>query len=134
MNELQAMMGLLCLDKIDELLDWRKKIDAVYRAAFANNPKIAYPGLSSNCAYCPILLPDYETRERVYAELKEKCNVFARRYFYPLLTDFAPYIYARGGTPIAANLAERILTLPTYYGLSPVTVREIAECVKEIVG
>ena len=73
-------------------------------------------------------------RERVYAELKEKCNVHTRRYFYPVLTDFAPYIYARGTCPIAQDIASRVLTLPTYYGLPLEDVRAIAENVLEIVS
>ena len=132
MNELQALMGCLCLDKIDELLTWRDKIDAVYAEAFANCDTVKYIGKSANHAYCPVLFSDYETRERVYTELKEKCNVFSRRYFYPLLTDFAPYVYSRGTCPIAENVAKRVLTLPTYYGLSIEDVMAIAECVREI--
>ena len=82
----------------------------------------------------PVLFKNFATRERVYTELKEKCNVFSRRYFYPLLTDFAPYVYAKGTCPIAEDLASRVLTLPTYYGLPIEDVRSIAENVKEIVS
>ena len=133
MNELQALMGCLCLDKIEELLAWRDKIDAAYAAAFANCDSVKYVGKSANHAYCPVLFKDYETREHVYAELKEKCNVFSRRYFYPLLTDFAPYVYSRGTCPIAEDIASRVLTLPTYYGLAPEDAKSIAEHVKEMV-
>ena len=133
MNELQALMGCLCLNKIDELLAWRDKIDAAYSAAFTDCDSVEYVGKSLNHAYCPILFKDFETRERVYAELKEKCNVYSRRYFYPLLTDFAPYVYSRGTCTIAENIAKRVLTLPTYYGLASEDVVEIANCVKEIV-
>ena len=134
MNELQALMGCLCLDKIDDLLAWRDKIDAAYAAAFVNCDAIEYVGKSANHAYCPVLFKDYATRERVYDELKSKCNVFSRRYFYPLLTDFAPYVYSRGTCPIAEDIAGRVLTLPTYFGLAPEDVVTIAECVKEIVA
>ena len=71
--------------------------------------------------------------ERVYAELK-RANVHARRYFYPLLTEFAPYIYARGTCPVAADAAARILTLPTFHGLADEDVRSIADNVLEIVS
>ena len=73
-------------------------------------------------------------REKVYRELKERCNVFSRRYFYPLLTDFAPYADAKGSCPIAEDAASRVLTLPTYYGLALEDVRAIARNVLEIVG
>lgn len=133
MNELQALMGLECLKKIDELLDYRQKIYATYEETFSDCSKVSLVSNSRNKAYVPILFKDFATRERVYEVLKNKCNVFSRRYFYPILTDFAPYVYARMSCPIAYDLASRVLTLPTYYGLSLSDVRAIAENVKEIV-
>lgn len=132
MNELQALMGCLCLDKIEDLLAWRKGIAETYAAAFAGT-EVTFLGLSANSAYCPILLKDFETRERVYTLLKEKCNVFARRYFYPLVTEFAPYVYGRNSCPVAEAAARRVLTLPTYYGLSADEARDIARNLLEIV-
>lgn len=132
MNELQALMGILCLNDIDKLLDWRKKVNEVYRSSFEGRADIKYLNTSINKAYCPILFKDFETRERVYTELKEKCNILARRYFYPLLTDFAPYSYAKGSCPVAEDIARCVLTLPTYFGLSEDDSAAIAENVKEI--
>ena len=134
MNELQALMGLECLKKIDDLLDYRQRIYKAYEEAFADCDAVKLVPYSQNKAYVPVLFEDFETRERVYAELKEKCNVFSRRYFYPLLTDFAPYVYGKGSCPAAEALAARVLTLPTYYGLPLRDVRAIAENVKEICG
>ena len=141
MNELQALMGLCCLDKIDELLAYRQKIYEAYASVFnqseqssnQNNRTIQLLPYSANKAYVPILFRNFETRERAYTELKEKCNVFARRYFYPLLTDFAPYQYAKGTCPVAEDVAKRVLTLPTYYGLDLGDVRQIALNVMEMV-
>ena len=132
MNELQALMGLECLKKIDDLLDYRQKIYVAYEEAFADCPAVKLVPHSQNKAYVPVLFKDFATRERVYEELK-KCNVFSRRYFYPLLTDFAPYSYAKGTCPVAEDLSSRVLTLPTYYGLPLDDVKTIAENVKEIV-
>lgn len=132
MNELQALMGLACLKKIEELLDYRRKIYSVYEECFAGSDSVKLVSCSQNKAYIPVLFKDFETRERVYKNLQDKCNVFSRRYFYPLLTDFAPYVYGRHTCPIAESVASRVLTLPTYYGLELDTVREIAEDVKEM--
>ena len=128
MNELQALMGLECLKAMPGILASRAEIHAAYR------PSSGAAGFSPNYAYCPVLFKDLETRERVYAELKEKCNVFTRRYFYPLLTDFAPYEYAKGSCPVAEDAARRVLTLPTYYGLSADDARAIAEDVLEVIS
>ena len=133
MNELQALMGLECLKKIDELLEYRQKIYDAYAEGFADCDDVTLVPYSQNKAYVPVLFKDYHIREHVYEELKDKCKVFSRRYFYPLLTDFAPYVYAKGACPVAEDLASRVLTLPTYYGLSIEDVKLIAENVKEII-
>ena len=134
MNELQALMGLECLKKIDELIECRQKIFDAYMDVFAPCEELKLVSCSQNKAYVPVIFKDYDTRERVYNELKDKCNVYSRRYFYPLLTDFAPYAYATGTCPVAEDIASRVLTLPTYYGLPLDYVKEIAENVVAIVG
>lgn len=136
MNELQALMGLCCLKKIDGLLDYRQKIYEAYASIFEDGGerrKVRLIPWSANKAYAPVLFKDFETRERVYAELKENCNVFSRRYFYPPLTDFAPYRHAKGTCPVAEDIAKRVLTLPTYYGLEMEDVKTIAKNVMEMV-
>ena len=133
MNELQALMGLECLKKIDELLDYRQKIYDAYEERFAGCDEVQLIPHSQNKAYVPVLFRDYGTRERVYAELKNRCNVYSRRYFYPLLTEFAPYVYGKGACPVAEDVASRVLTLPTYFGLPIEDVKAIAENVKEII-
>lgn len=134
MNELQALMGLCCLRRIDGLLDCRRRIYSAYESVFSASSAVRLVPHSANRAYVPVLFSDFAMRERVYEELKTGCNVFARRYFYPLLTDFAPYAQAKGACPVAEDVARRVLTLPTYYGLGLEDVMAIARNVLEIVG
>lgn len=132
MNEFQALMGLLCLEKLDDLLAHRRLIHDTYATAFADCPDLRLLSHSLNRAYVPVLFKDFSTRERVYAGLREKCNVFPRRYFYPLLTDFPSYAYAKNTCPIAQDRASRILTLPTYHELATNDVLAIAENIMEL--
>lgn len=139
MNELQALMGLECLKAIEDLLESRRLIHETYKKSFSKCDGVLFPDPAGcgeevvpNYAYCPTIFRDEDTRERVYNTLRE-CNVFPRRYFYPLLTDFAPYIYGMGSCRVAEDIGRRVLTLPTYYGLRIEDAQEIAEIVKEIV-
>ena len=140
MNELQALMGLECLKAIDALLASRARLHAAYAEAFAGCDRLRFPdpasfradGFQPNYAYCPVLFRDFETRERVYEGLKE-ANVFSRRYFYPLLTDFEPYSYGRGTCPVAEDVARRVLTLPTYHELETQDAKAIAQNVMEMI-
>ncbi len=141
MNEFQALMGSLVLKEMSNIIEKRKQIYSIYLSAFSNSndvtllptPSSMYGlNIEHNWAYCPIMLKDFETRERVFEKLKE-CNVFARRYFYPLLTDFAPYIYAQNTCPVAEDIAKRVLTIPTYHGLNLEFVQQIAENIKRFI-
>ena len=54
----------------------------------------------------------------------------------PVPKDFPriSYVYGKGSCPVAEDLASRVLTLPTYYGLPLEDVRAIAGNVVEIVA
>lgn len=141
MNEFQALMGTLVLKEMPKIIEKRKQIYYTYLNAFSNSQGVTLLSTPSNMygldiehnwAYCPIVFKDFETREKVFEKLKEY-NVFARRYFYPLLTDFAPYVYAQNTCPIAEDFAKRILTIPTYHDLSIAEANEIAKLISELV-
>ena len=132
MNELQALMGLECLKHIDEMLAHRREVFDAYSGELSDCPSVKLLPHSENKSYVPVLFKDFETRERVYEALLSRCNVYSRRYFYPLLTEFAPYLYAKGTCPVAADAARRVLALPTYHSLDVDSVRDIAKAVKEL--
>ena len=140
MNEFQALMGSLVLKEMSNIIEKRKQIYYTYLNAFSNSQGVTLLSTPSNMygldiehnwAYCPIVFKDFETRERVFEKLKEY-NVFARRYFYPLLTGFAPYIYAQNTCPIAEDFAKRILTIPTYHDLQLSDAERIADIILEL--
>ncbi len=140
MNELSALMGECCLDVVDDLIVHRKAIWETYAEAFDRNPNVRLlprpeqmygHTITHNYAYCPVLFKDFATRERINDALK-KTNVIPRRYFYPLLSDLAPYRTIRGQTPIARQAADCILTLPTYHTLPLDDARAIAHNILEL--
>lgn len=140
MNEMQALMGMLNLNVIDDLIGHRKVIYETYRDGFSGTRDVEFlrclgdsrsSSVSHNYAYCPVLFKDFDTRERIYRRLKDY-NVYSRRYFYPLLTDFAPYRESQTQSPVATDVAHRVLTLPTYHGLDQTTTAGIARIVKEL--
>lgn len=75
------------------------------------------------------------SRDALFEELK-KYNVFARRYFYPLVNDFACYQHLSVSDPliVAKNVSNRILTLPTYYDLELDDVNRICDIILLIQG
>ncbi|MCD6388168.1 MAG: DegT/DnrJ/EryC1/StrS family aminotransferase [Desulfobulbaceae bacterium] len=126
MNELQALMGLHVLKYLPALIEKRRTLADRYRQRLKAIPGIHLPpqppaGVDYNYAYFPIEVDEQEygmSRDQLYENLK-KYNVFARRYFYPLICDFACYQNVPVTDPleVARGVAERILTLPIYFDL-----------------
>jgi dTDP-4-amino-4,6-dideoxygalactose transaminase len=126
MSEIIAAFGLLQLDHIDQALARRKEIDTSYRNQLAYVKGIRCLEDAgervANYGYFPIFVePEYPfSRDALYQKLRDQ-EIFARRYFYPLISDFPMYAglpsAQRGNLPVAAVAADRILCLPIYPAL-----------------
>jgi dTDP-4-amino-4,6-dideoxygalactose transaminase len=86
-NEFQSALGILQLNYVDDVIEKRKAITQYYPDNLSD-----LPGIRHCYPYFPILV-DYKsygkTRDQLYEEFK-KYNVFTRRYFYPLISQFLP--------------------------------------------
>lgn len=136
MSEFNAALGVLQLKYIDGAIARRAAIDALYRHVLAGVPGIRCLEDSGetvrNHGYFPILVePDYPiSRDALYDKLKAH-GYHARRYFFPLISDFPMYrglpSARRDNLAVAAAMAERVLCLPIFPALEDGTVRAIAE-------
>ena len=74
-----------------------------------------------NYAYFPILVEEEYglTRDELYKKLAEK-DIHARKYFYPITADQACFKnkYSNIELDVARNIANKVLLLPIYEGLS----------------
>ena len=141
MNEMQALMGSLVLKHVNEIIEKRKQITYVYRERLRGLSGIYLtPELPKevhyNYAYFPVEVDEKEfgmSRDRLNERMNEY-NVYPRRYFYPLVCDYACYQSVSVNDPlkVARKVAKRILTLPIYYDLSLDDVQKICDIVIEI--
>jgi dTDP-4-amino-4,6-dideoxygalactose transaminase len=141
MNELQALMGRLVLGRMAEILEKRRQIAEVYRRELMGIPGIQLaalpdPGVEYNNCYFPVEVDQREfgiSRDELYNQLKE-WNVFARRYFYPLVTEFSCYrgIVRDDELPVARHVARRIITLPIFFDLGLDDVVRICAIVRHL--
>ena len=139
MSEINAAFGLLQLKYIDEALARRREIDQTYRYLLSKIKGIRClddAGESvANYSYFPILIEsEYPlNRDALYQKLKDN-NIFARRYFYPLISEFPMYrgmqSAHRDNLPVASEAALKVLCLPIYPGLSDEQVNAICEVIK----
>lgn len=137
MNEFQAAMGLCNLKHIDEEIEKRKKIVERYIDNLKNIEGIklnkTQNNVKTNYAYFPIVVEDtYGLTRNELFELLSNNNICARKYFYPLINDYGCYNkeYGSNDTPIAKDIANRVITLPLYSDLSLDIVDKICNIIK----
>ncbi len=139
MNEFQAAMGICNLRHLDGEIEKRKAAVEQYRKRLSGIEGIKIcpeqEGVQSNYAYFPVVFDGYKyTRDDVFAKLAED-NIIARKYFFPLTNSFECYEdYPTAGTektPVAAYIADRVLTLPLYADL---TIEDIDRICDIIIG
>jgi dTDP-4-amino-4,6-dideoxygalactose transaminase len=141
MSELNAALGLLQLRHIDNSIARRAKIDRQYRNLLANIPGIRCtdtcgPGVTPNYSYFPIFVDSIYplSRDQLYEKLKSN-NIFTRRYFYPLISEYPMYRRLPSATPenlpIATEAASKALCLPQYSNLDDSDVSFIVELIAD---
>lgn len=141
MSELNAAFGLLQLKHVDVALERRKEIDQTYRTGLKSVKGVVCLNgdldVKTNYAYFPILInADYPiSRDALYQKLKDH-KVYARRYFYPLISSFPMYRSmpsARSDNlPVASRAAEQVLCLPIYPALSAEDQQRIIDIICEV--
>ncbi|ENN7014131.1 DegT/DnrJ/EryC1/StrS family aminotransferase [Enterobacter ludwigii] len=142
MNEVQAAMGLLQLKYIDSALQERAVIYQRYVELLDSAlPALEYIKPASNIewnySYFPVLIREDSAvnRDAIYSELR-KHNIFARRYFYPLISAFPMYRHFPTANaqhlPVADEISHAVLCLPIYPGLLVADQRRIIEIIQEL--
>ena len=139
MDEVRAAYGLVNLKQVDKAIEARRRVADTYREALKEIPGIRFmddvPGVQHNYAYFPIFVDEAQygmSRDELYFKMKEH-NVLGRRYFYPLISTFSTY---RGlesahpdNLPVATKMAEQVICLPMYYGLTNEDLERITSLV-----
>jgi len=139
MSEVNAAFGLVQLNHIDAVLEARMKVDELYRSLLKDIRGIrCLEGAGekvANYSYFPILVnEDYcINRDELYQKLKDN-NIFARRYFYPLITDFPMYRNLPSSDarnlPVASSAALKVLCLPIHPYISSEEIELIVDIIK----
>ena len=137
MTEFHAAMGLCNLRHVLEEINKRKMayeryierltgVEGIYICPQKEN-------VSYNYAYFPVRFNEEifgKSRDQMANELIQN-GIVPRKYFYPLTSDFTiiKEKFVVQDTPIAGKIADEILTLPLYAGLSEEEVDRICDIV-----
>ena len=113
----------------------QEEIDAMTKADFCSDND--FENTKHKYSYFPILIDKNKfgkTRDEISQKLKDN-NIFARRYFYPLISQFSTY---RGlasakteNLPTASKITEQVLCLPLYADLKNKDIERIVDLINE---
>ncbi|MFH0726847.1 MAG: DegT/DnrJ/EryC1/StrS family aminotransferase [Pseudomonadota bacterium] len=141
MNEVQAAFGLLQLKHIEKAIAYRREIDVQYREQLSSISGIRSLPLTAettrNYSYFPILVEkEYPfSRDGLYETLRQH-GIYARRYFYPLISEFPMYrglpSASTDNLPVAQNVSRKILCLPIYPNLSNAQLSLVVDVIRGI--
>lgn len=141
MDEMRSAYGLLNLRQVDSAIEARHQVAIKYREALRNVEGITFfddmEGVKHNYSYFPIFIDSNKfgmTRDDLYFKMKGQ-NVLARRYFYPLISEFSTYRGCPGADkanlPNAHKMADSVLCLPMHHGLNETDLDRILGLIKK---
>lgn len=134
MNEIQAAMGLCVLDEIERIHEQRAKISKTYDHYLQGRvqKQLIQSGVTYNYAYYPAALRRTSEVQAVMSKLSD-VGVLARRYFYPSLESVSSLGARFQSCDHSSELADRIICLPIYAGLSSESIKKISNKIIECV-
>lgn len=139
MDEVRSAYGLLNLRQVDAAIAARRKVAQAYREGLKDVPGISFwndmPGVRHNYSYFPIFVDAEQygmTRDALYFKMKEQ-NIWGRRYFYPLISEFSTYRGLESANPEnlpnAHKMANQVICLPMHHTLRDEEVRRVINCI-----
>jgi len=142
MDEVRAAFGLLQLKYVDEAIAKRKVIAEIYRNELKGLNGITYfedfPNVKPNYSYFPIFVDEKAygmSRDGLYEKLKAN-NIYGRRYFYPLISEFSTYrgleSAAKQNLKNAHKIANEVICLPIYPELVNENIDFICHIIKDL--
>ena len=132
MNEMSAALGLLVLEEVEEHIQKRKILTELYTENLRGIKNLSFLKFKSNVKRnYQYMIIKTDCRDLLYEKLKEY-NIFTRKYFYPLCSDFNWYKNLHSYVPIARQISQQTLCLPLYGDLTKEEVIRICDIIKKI--
>ena len=127
MTDVQAVIGLGQLRRLDELMAKRRAVQSVYNEAFRGMKEIKLPMYSDTVQY---YTAQFERRDELSDFLADK-GIATSVHFKPLSVMSAYKKFVKNPLPVTDKVWLKLLSLPVHDGLTWTEVEYIIECVKE---
>jgi len=140
MNEIQAALGLVVMELIEEERRKRKAVFDTYIECLKDieGIKLMYEiyNVRNSYQYFVIRIDEKKfgkSRDYVHEEFK-KYNIFTRKYFYPLCSEYPCYHHLPSSSisnlPVAHKVVKEVLAMPFYGELSVDNIEKICYILK----
>ena len=135
MNEYEAAMGVCNLRHFDEEVAKRKIAADRYDERLSGIKGIhmiaPQKGVTRNYAYYTAFFDGYKYHRNEIQQMLSKHNIFARKYFYPIVPELECYHTMFQGIemPVAKHASETVLALPMYADLTVEDVDRICDII-----
>ena len=144
MNELQAALGLITLREVPREKLARVAVAQIYRERLRDLPGISIfdipETVSNSQQYFIVRVKQNDcgvSRDELYERLQD-FNIFARRYFHPLCSEYGCYKALPSSSPfnlpVAHRVAKEVLSLPFYGALGEASAHQICDVIEYIMG
>jgi len=143
-TDIQCALGISQLDRIDDFVERRRQIVALYNDAFESLDFLKTPRLRNErdreltSWHLYTLSVDFEslgkTRSEVMAELRGQ-SVFTQVLYIPVHLQpwySRTYGYTTGKCPAAENYYQKALSIPLYPAMTHDDVTHVIQCVKNL--
>ena len=133
MSELNAIVGLTQLRRLDQFIDWREKTAHLYIELLKTVPGVSYvlPGSRSSWYKCIVLLPERQDRGQLKRRMKDLGVSLSGEVYETPLHDqpvFKELIDAR--FPVADDVCRRHICLPLYHGMTEEEARFVIDTLR----
>jgi dTDP-4-amino-4,6-dideoxygalactose transaminase len=140
MSELHAALGLTMLEELEDERRHRRAVAEIYLRELAGVPGVTLPALPPDgnraLQYFVIRVDGTQcgcSRDTLQQRLRT-FNVFTRKYFYPLCSEYPSYRHlpsaAARRLPVAHQAAREVLCLPLHAEVAPAQARTICQLIR----
>ena len=132
MTNIQAAIGTAQVERIDDILEWREKLEDTYRKVFSQDSRMVFQRRDlkkrKRVTWLMNVLVSENVKDRVVKELRSH-DVDVRPFFEPLSQMEIYKKYAKN-CPISEKLSKKGITLPTTNEMNEEKVSRIYEIIK----
>lgn len=135
MSNIQAAIGLAQVERIEELIEGKRRVFSQYQRELAGLPLTMNPEPEGvvNGYWMPTIVIDNAvsfTRDDLLAEFKAS-EIDGRVFFWPL--SELPYFPSRPDNIVAHDIYRRAINLPTYHDMATQDIQHVCEIIRRLV-